>query len=152
MIEGISFWHWWILAVILIVIEILSPMVFALWMAVSAGVVGIILMIAPEMDWKYQLLVFSVLSVVSIVFWRFYLRKNPTKTDHPTLSRRGEKYIGRAFTLSEPIKNGRGRINVDDTSWAVSGEDCESISEVRVTGVDGTLLIVEPVKGEFEPD
>ena len=33
-------WTWWIIAVVLIILEVSAPGTFFLWMGVSAGVVG----------------------------------------------------------------------------------------------------------------
>jgi membrane protein implicated in regulation of membrane protease activity len=59
------------------------------------------------------------------------------------LNRRAEQYVGRVFTLSEPIVNGTGKIRVDDSSWKVSGADCDANTKVKVISVDGTVLKVE---------
>nr|VFK19718.1 MAG: hypothetical protein BECKLFY1418C_GA0070996_10625 [Candidatus Kentron sp. LFY] len=144
----LTYWHWWILGTALIVIEILSPTVFFLWMGIAAGIVGLTLIVVPETDWKYQVLLFSICSIVSIAGWRWYLRKHPTRTDRPTLNRRGEQYFGRVFTLTEPIMDGRGRIRIGDSLWTIAGEDCPVNARVRVTGVDGNVLTVAALDEE----
>ena len=141
----IDHWHWWILAVLLLVLEAFAPGTFFMWMGFSAGVVGLLVLIAPGMGWEYQVFVFAILSVASIVAWRIYFRKHPVQTDQPTLNRRGEQYVGRTFTLAEPIDNGVGKIRVDDTTWKISGDDCDSGGKVKVVGVDGVILKVEVV-------
>jgi len=50
----------------------------------------------------------------------------------------------RVFTLDAPIVNGIGKLNIGDTTWKVVGEDLPAQARVRVTGVDGTVLTVEP--------
>lgn len=141
--DAITYWHWWILAVALLVLEVFAPGAFFLWMGVGAGIVGVILLIAPDMGWEYQFMVFSIFSIVSIAVWRLFIRKHPTETDKPTLNRRGEQYVGRVFTLSEPIVNGTGKIRVDDSIWKVMGDDCDTGTKVRVVNVEGTVLKVE---------
>jgi membrane protein implicated in regulation of membrane protease activity len=142
-LETLTYWHWWILGVGLMVLEVFAPGTFFLWMGISSGVVGFILLLAPNLGWQYQFMVFSIFSIVSIASWRLYLRKHPTQTDRPTLNRRGEQYVGRNFTLEHPIINGLGKIHVDDSTWKIRGDDCEVGSRVKVTGVDGTILLVE---------
>ena len=92
-----------------------------------------------------QLFVFTVLSVISVVAWRVYLKNNPIQTDAPTLNRRGQQYVGRVFTLTEAIVNGVGKIKVDDTLWKVNGKDAPVGKGVRVVKVDGAILQVETV-------
>lgn len=140
---NVDHWHWWILAIALLVLEVFAPGTFFLWMGISAAVVGAMLLVAPDMGWEYQVFIFAILSVGSIVVWRQYFKKHPVQTDQPALNRRGEQYVGRTFTLTEAIENGSGKIRVDDTTWKIVGEDCDINSKVKVTGVDGVILKVE---------
>ena len=143
-LHEIDFWHWWVLGVILILLEVLSPGVFFLWMGIAAGIVGGILLLYPEFRWEYQILAFALFSVATVSLWRAYLRRHPTRSDQPLLNRRGEQYVGRVFTLQEPVVNGEGKIMVDDSTWKINGADCPSGTRVRVTGADGVVLMVKP--------
>jgi membrane protein implicated in regulation of membrane protease activity len=145
-LENATYWHWWVLGVILIVLEVFSPGAFFLWMAVSAGIVGFVLLVVPDVSWEVQILAFALFSVASIVLWRLYLVKSPTKSDQPRLNRRGEQYVDRTFTLTEPVVNGQGKIKVDDTTWKISGDDCTAGSRVKVVGVDGVVLKVSLIE------
>jgi len=143
-LQEASYWHWWVLGVLLIILEILSPAIFFLWMGISAGVVGLLVLLIPTLGWETQILLFATFSVASIVVWRHYLKLHPIQSDQPQLNRRGEQYVGRRFTLDEPIVNGQGKIRVDDTTWKITGADCQAGTKVKVTGVSGVLLEVEP--------
>ncbi len=144
-LETLVYWHWWVLAVGLIILEIFAPGAIFMWMGIAAGIVGFILMLFPELTWQVQFVIFSVLSIASIVVWHSYLKKNPTKTDQPTLNRRGHQYVGRTFTLEEAIINNVGKIKVDDSIWKVEGDNCDAGSQIKVVDVDGVVLRVEPV-------
>lgn len=139
----IVFWHWWALGIFLLIVELLAPGMFFLWMGESAFVVGAVLWLFPALAPEYQFILFSVLSVASIAVFRRYLNRHPIRTDRPLLNRRAAQYIGRVFTLEEPIVNGRGKIRVDDSTWRVEGEDCEAGTRVRVTEAEGVILKVE---------
>ena len=139
-----DFWHWWILALALIIAETFLPGTFFLWMGVSALVLGVIAWLIPAMGWEIQMMLFAVLSLVSIVGWRMWQRKHPDETDQPSLNRRGEQYIDRVFTLETPIENGFGKVRVGDTLWRVKGGDLAAGTKVRVTAADGIVLVVEP--------
>jgi membrane protein implicated in regulation of membrane protease activity len=142
-INDIIYWHWLILAVALIILEILMPGAYFLWMGVSAAVVGAALFIFPTMPLLAQVLIFAVLSVIAVITYRSYRKKNPLVTDEPGLNRRGEKYIGQSFTLKEPIVNGVGKIKVDDSTWEITGMDIDAGETVRVVAVEGATLIVD---------
>jgi membrane protein implicated in regulation of membrane protease activity len=136
------FWHWWSLGAILLIIELLVPGMFFIWMGESAFVVGVVLWLFPGSDFEYQVILFSVLSVISVAAFRRYLQRRPIQSDRPLLNQRTAQYVGRMFTLEEPIVNGRGKIHVDDSTWRVEGEDCPKGARVRVTDAEGVILKV----------
>jgi len=138
-----DFWHWWILALALIIAETFLPGTFFLWMGVSALVLGVLAWMIPAMGWEMQLMLFAVLSLGSIVGWRMWQRKHPDETDQPMLNRRGEQYIDRVFVLETAIENGFGKVRVGDSLWRVKGEDAAAGTRVRVTAADGIVLVVE---------
>ena len=145
-LSSIDYWHWWILAGILLIFEISAPSFFFLWLAIAAAVTGFVLLAMPDLGWQYQALAFSGLSIVSIAAFRRYRRSRPMVTDQPTLNRRGEQYIGRTFTLTEPIINNNGVIRVDDSTWRINGADLPAGSTIKVVGVQGVILQVEAVE------
>jgi inner membrane protein len=141
----LDFWHWWIFAVALIILEILAPSFFALWLAIAAFVTGLALFLMPELQWQTQIFLFAVLSVISIIAWRRYYIKNPIETDQPMLNRRGEQYIGREITLKMPIEDGQGKVQIDDSTWKIEGEDCAAGTKIKIVGVDNVVFQVEIV-------
>ena len=139
----IEFWNWWVLACGLFVLEMLTPTGFVLvWIGAAAALVGAIVGLMPGLGWQAQLVLFGVLSIGSFFLWRRF-RAHEVATDKPTLNKRGASYVGRAFTLSEPIVNGIGKLRVDDSQWRVSGPDVPAGTQVRVVEADGATLHVE---------
>ena len=142
----LNHWTWWVLAVILIAIEIIAPTTVLLWMGLSAITVGLVLLVVPDMSWAIQLLIFSALSFASVIVWKRVARKSDAITDQPLLNKRLEQYHGRVFTLEQAIKNGVGQIRIDDTIWRVIGPDLPEGSRVRVVGEESMSFIVEAVE------
>ena len=143
-LDSIVFWHWWMLAGLLLILELTAPAFFFLWLAIAAGAVGLILLVFPTMPLETQLVLFSIASVVSVFAWRKYRESRPIQTDQPNLNRRGHQYIGRVFNLDAPITNGEGKVTVDDSTWRVKGPDVPAGTPVKVVGVDGVIFTVEP--------
>lgn len=142
-VADLGYWAWWTFGVIFVILEIFAPTFVLLWLGISAIVVGFLVLLIPSMTWEYQWALFAIFSVVSIVVARIFLVKNPGVEDNFKLNQRGAQYIGRNFTLAEAIVDGRGKIHVDDTQWAVSGPDLKKGAHVTVTASDANLLIVE---------
>ncbi len=150
----IVFWHWWVLAVFLLGIEILAPGFFFLWLSLSGFTVGTVVLLFPSTSQEIQLLIFAFLAIFAVFIWRRYGINNRPETDQPLLNKRGSHYIGRTFSLHEAIENGRGKIKVDDSIWTVQGEDCPLNSKVKVIAIDSTLfeveLILDKKNNEFD--
>ena len=142
-LETLAYWDWFIAGLVLVILEIFAPGAVFLWLGIAAGVVGAVVFFAPYLDWKFQFTLFAVLSVVSIVVSRRYLKRRPLETDHPNLNRRGAQYVGRDLILDAALSGGRGRLRVDDTTWRVEGPDLPAGTKVRVTAVNGATLKIE---------
>lgn len=138
-----TFWQWWILALVLVTLEVFAPGASLIWIGIAAGIVGLFLLFVPAVPWQLQLLMFGMFSVAIVLVWRRYLQSHSVSSEEPFLNRRGEQYIGRVFTLDEPIVNGIGKLRVDDSIWRVRGEDCPAQAKVVITGVDGVVLMVD---------
>ncbi len=142
-LETLAYWDWFIAGVVLVILEIFAPGAVFMWLGIAAGVVGGIVFFAPGLDWKVQFTLFAVLSVVSIIASRRYLKRRPLETDHPELNRRGAQYMGRNFVLDQDLSGGHGRMKVDDTTWRIEGPDLAAGTTVHVTAVNGATLRVE---------
>lgn len=137
-------WAWWIIAVVLGILELLAPGVFFIWLAAAAMTVGVIVLFLP-LALSWQIAVFAIVSVVFVWASRRYLDLNPIMSDHPNLNQRGREYIGDVFTLDQPIENGRGRLKIGDGYWMARGMDAPAGAKVRVRDIDGAIMLVEPL-------
>jgi membrane protein implicated in regulation of membrane protease activity len=144
MMFKILFWYWWALAAVLLVFEMLLPGVVFLFIAIGAAATGVMLLVASGASLEFQLAVFAVVSVVSAVALRPYLKRLQSRTADATLNARGEALVGQVFVLDQPILAGRGRVKLGDGSWIVTGPDMVAGAKVRVAAVRGTELRVEP--------
>jgi inner membrane protein len=142
-LQGLQWWHWWILGAVLAAIETLLPGVLAIWFGAAALVVGALLLVVP-IPWQLQLVLFAVLGVVALMLWRKFRHPEAPESEQPALNQRGLRYVGQSFTLVEPIQGGTGKIQAGDTVWLVQGSDAPAGARVRVTGVNGTVLKVTP--------
>lgn len=136
-------WNWFIVGGLLLALEVMVPGTFMLWLglaAIATGVIGFIV----SMSWQTQIVIFAILSVISVLLGRRIYPTVITETDKPFLNRRADAFVGRIFTLDEPIVSGTGRVRVDDTTWRVIGPDCPAGTKVRVEKADGATLIVAP--------
>lgn len=143
MLDTLHYWHWWVIAVVLVILELtVSGAFFFLWIATAAALTGLVALI-PGITWQWQLFVFALLAVVSVFLWKRYKPKDEP-SDQPALNKRGHQYIGRHFTLDHPIVNGIGKLTVADTIWRIVGDDLPAGTKITVISVEGTSLRVAP--------
>ncbi|MEP4770664.1 MAG: NfeD family protein [Roseibium sp.] len=140
-IESLGSWSWVVLGLILLGLEILAPGTIFLWFGLSAIVVGIIALIF-DLSWQVNVGLFVALSLVSLLIGRRLMRRLASEKGDPGLNQRGSRYVGREFTLTEPLSEGAGHLSIDDTIWRISGPDIAAGTKVRVDGVDGARLVV----------
>jgi inner membrane protein len=148
LVASLGPWSWWILGMVLLAAELAAPGVFLIWIGLAAMVVGaasLALWGEAWWSWQLQLVLFAVLSVALTLAGRSYFARRQGESDQPLLNRRGDSLVGRTSTLVEPIREGRGRIRLDDTWWSVTGPDLPAGMRVRVADWTGSELIVEPV-------
>lgn len=138
-------WTWFVAAGILLILELLSPGVFFIWLGIAAALTGVIDNI-HDMGWQGELVVFAVLSVIAVYAGR-RIYKGPAMVprDNPHLNRRQMGYIGRSFTLKQPITDGRGKLTIEDTVWEIEGPDMAAGTRVKVTAVSDMTLVVAPL-------
>jgi membrane protein implicated in regulation of membrane protease activity len=138
---------WWIVALVLIAIEVIMPGYFMLWIGIGAAATGLLVLVIPGLPLLIQAIAFALLAFVSCAVYWYGLRPK-LQRDEPgdeRLNRRGEQLIGRRYELIEAIVNGRGKARVGDGQWLVSGPDLPVGSTVEVIAVEGTTLKVKPV-------
>lgn len=139
--ESLQWWHWCAGGLLLIGLETIAPGVFLLWIGLGAVTTGSIVALTGIESWEIECLIFVPLTFAFLFLGRKYIRKAAPSDDN-TLNRRLVSYIGREAEVVQPIINGKGRIRLGDTLWIVQGRDCPAGTRVRVTGVDGSELIV----------
>lgn len=80
----LNHWHWWALATLLLIAELLSPSAWFLALSLSALATGLVVWGMPELAGLVQLGIFAALAAVSVPCSLMYLRRrtaSPKGTD-----------------------------------------------------------------------
>jgi len=135
-------WFWLSLGLLLGVAEMVAPGFFLMWLGLAALIVGGLDYFLP-ITVAYQVAMFAILSVLTVFAGKKFLKDNPIETEDAKLNDRGARLMGEIVTVVEAIINGHGRVKVGDSIWSARGVDAAIGSRLRVTGADGTVLLVE---------
>jgi membrane protein implicated in regulation of membrane protease activity len=142
-VQGLADHWWWLLAAaILGILEIFVPGIFLVWMAIAAGITGIMAALLP-ISLPFQLGIFALLAFAAVYSGRLYYERNPVGSTDPNLNERTARLIGQTVVVETAIQNGEGRVKVGDSVWKARGPDAPAGSQVVVTGADGSCLSVE---------
>lgn len=149
--ETLTFWHWFAIAAALMILEIVIPGIFLMWLGIAALVTGGVFWFLPGLTVELQLISFAVLSVISMMLGRLVYKSRKEESDQPLLNQRGEQYVGGIYTLEGAMFNGNGKVRIGDTVWSVEMAPVDNEIPpvlpqgdfVKVTGVQGSTLVVE---------
>ena len=82
------------------------------------------------------------LSAFGLWSWRHYAVQQRDLESASSPQRKGERFIGQVVTVPKGIENGLGRVQLGPQKWSLRGPDVPAGAQVRITGVDGRVLIV----------
>lgn len=145
------FWYWWVLALVLLVIELGTGSTYFLWPAAAAVFVGLFSLGPIAGAWQMQLILFAAVTIVLAIFAPPYVKPwlRRTQADHPNLNERGAQKIGRRAIVAGAFVNGAGKVRLADTLWiaeAVDGQDFADGASVEIVRTEGARLFVKAVQ------
>ncbi len=146
-ISDLGPWSWFIGGLILLIGEVLISGTFLVWFGLAAMLVGTVTLVflndVSWWPWQTQMVVFGILSLLFVLGGK---KLFPTNRHDDMASKMNDplgRFQGHEGMLEEPIVNGAGRVRLGDTTWRVRGNDLPVGTKIRVTGSDGSSLIVE---------
>jgi inner membrane protein len=131
---------WLAVGLVLLVLEVLAPGVFMMWLGLAALGTGVATLSAG-IGFELQVVTFGVLAAISLAAG-LRMRRHPTR-----LNTQQAGLAGRAATALT-FHGREGRVRVGDSDWAArvptDVPQPDPGARLRVEGVDGTVLIVRP--------
>jgi membrane protein implicated in regulation of membrane protease activity len=141
----VSWWIWMILGLLLMLGELLTPGGFYLiFFGVGAGIVGLIALVLPDIPPTAQTLLFVVLSVMALLFFRRPLLERMRKLSPEMPVDRIEGEMATAMEPIEPAATGKAEFR--GSSWNARNVGSSPIlrdHRCRVENVDGLTLLVK---------
>lgn len=136
--------HWFVLALVLLIAELMTGTLYLLWPAVAAGITGLF---ALMFGWGVlpEIALFSVLTIALTAFGRPLVKNRLLATPSgPVLNERNITLVGARGSATAAFVNGAGEVKLNDTVWRAQSKDAVAAGQsVEVLSVDGTMLTVK---------
>lgn len=144
--ETVLWWHWIVLGVILLIIEMSIGTFFMLGLGLAAILVGII-DVQMGTSFTVELSIWMLLSILAIGAWFKWFREDPI-----TESGQSNYRLDTLGSVQEEIRpHSRGKVKFDtpvlgNTVWhATSKVDIDQNTRVKIVQINGQLIEVEPL-------
>ncbi|MBH9974245.1 MULTISPECIES: NfeD family protein [Bartonella] len=139
-------WNWVVLGFVLLLLELIFPGVFFVWFGLGALLTALVSLLFYHLpwvaSWEVEVIFFLIFSIIMVLIGRNFFRRD-RETDEPLLNRRTDQIIGKRVVLEEPVRDGKGRIRVDDTIWRIKGPDLPEGTEVKVVAFENGVFTIE---------
>lgn len=136
-------WLWLIGGVILLIAEVIAPGFFLVFVGAAAIATGLFTILFG-LGLGPQIALFVLYALLAVgIGRRFYANRLGPSTS-PLLNDRGAQLIGKVVTVVTAVDEHSGRVRVGDSEWSARGGRAAPGERVRITGVEGNCLKVEP--------
>jgi len=130
-------WHWLVLGILLVIMEIFIPSFTVLWFGLGALVVGVVLWPLPELPLAAQLLIWIVASCLFTILWFKYFK--PRMIDKTTAGIAREAAVGESGQVIK-VPAGERRGVVRFAIPILSADEWEFICEQDVAVGDRVFI------------
>ena len=142
--EGIDpGWLWLIGGVVLLIAELIAPGFFLVFLGAAAMAAGLFTLLFG-LGVPAQLTLFVIYAIIAVMVGRKVYAHAPVDSVDPLLNNRAGRLVGKTVTVVEPVDEHSGRVRVGDSEWSARGGPGLPGQHVRIRGVEGNCLLVEP--------
>ncbi len=142
------YWHWIILGMVLILLELAITSFTIFWFGLGALVVAVILLFAPELSLAWQIFFWILASIAATLAWFKYLK--PLMTDKTKAGIAREAVVGESGQVIKiPGDENRGTMQFaipilgSDTWQFICQQEVSVGDRVYVKEISGNTMIVE---------
>lgn len=136
-------WLWMIAGVLLLIAEIIAPGFFLVFIGAAAIAAGLFTVLF-SLGIAAQLTLFVIYAIIAVMIGRKFYANAAVDAGDPLLNDRAARLIGKSVTVIEEVNEHSGRVRVGDSEWSARGGPGSVGERVRITGVEGNCLLVEP--------
>jgi len=138
-------WIWAIGGVLLLIAEIIAPGFFLVFVGAAAIATGLFTLLF-DLGAAPQLALFALYSVLAVMIGKRWYGEPDAIDENLRLNEPARRLVGKTVTVVSAVDEHGGRVRVGDGEWNARGGPAEPGERVKVTGVEGNCMIVEPMR------
>ena len=136
-------WLWMIGGVLLLIAELIAPGFFLVFIGAAAIAAGLFTLLF-DLGVAGQLTLFAIYAIVAVMIGRKVYANAAVDSGDPLRNDRAARLVGRSVIVIEDVDEHSGRVRLGDSEWSARGGPGSAGERVRITGVEGNCLLVEP--------
>ncbi len=141
-----EWWHWIVGGIALMLAELAIPAFFIIWFGLGALLVGLLLLLLPDLSETTQLMFWTLTSIAMVVLWFRVFKPKFDKTRSGSADGEAIGEIGLLVSAVAPFERGKVRLQrpvLGAEEWACLASEAIAAGErVRVVAVEGNYLKV----------
>lgn len=141
-----EWWHWIVGGIALILAELAIPSFFIIWFGLGALLVGLLMVLMPELTLTAQLGTWTASSLMMVAVWFRVFKPGYQKTRIGTAAGEAIGEIGLLVSAVAPFERGKVRFQrpvLGSEEWICLADTAIAAGErVRVVSVEGSFLTV----------
>lgn len=145
----LQWWHWLVAGLGLVLLELAIPAFYIIWFGLGAILVGLVVLVSPQLDLAVQIGLWVMASLAMTVLWFRVFRRTQNKTLAGTASGEVIGEVGLLVGSVAPFQRGRVRFQrpiLGSDEWACMADTEIAAGErVKVLSVEGSLVKVGKV-------
>lgn len=140
-----EYMEWFYLGLFLVLLELFIPGVYLVWFGLASFVTGVL-----SKYYEFSAIEISGIFIAcSVLFtvcgWLFYSRfmnKSKVAEDYKYLNDAAGQHIGKIYTLSEDVIDGRSKAFVGDSVWLVQCDaKLKKGDKIKIVGVENGVIL-----------
>ncbi len=141
-----EWWHWFVGGMLLTLAELAVPAFYIIWFGLGALLVGLLLLLAPELSLTTQIVLWIIASSGMLVLWFRIFRPGSERTLSGSASGEVIGETGLLVAPIEPFVKGRVRFQrplLGADEWSCLADEKIGAGErVKVVAIEGSFLKV----------
>ena len=137
-------WFWLAVMVVCVLIELFTMGLTTIWFALGALVM--VFLSFTHIPFKWQLLIFAVISLVLLIYTRPLVLK---KFNFKKAATNADRLIGRRALVVSPIKElEKGAVKIDGVEWSAASYDgscIEAGTQCEIVSIEGVTVKVKAI-------